>query len=396
MASLSTILTLMKLPLDILFVIIKYFLGATKFRKYQNRLLICIKLTIYRAALSLPIKESAVLHFMSNTTLFKVLKVAFPSVVKTIPGYGEKYKSFGIWLAKDPNRTVDDPIIIYIHGGGYFMETQIEQLKSLTAMYKLIDPSKKVSVLVLDYDLIPYGHQFPRQLRQLDSIYSSLVEDGNKNLILMGDSAGGHLSISYTEFIKVKRPYLPVPNKLVLISPWVNFKVTEDDFKPGKSYYENEGWDLIRYLQFSNKENNLMFIQEKNALNHSYFDWSFRLPVDWKTNPFFSNDKCETFVIYGEDESFRDDIDTWIHQIYNVPQIKSYGKSNNKLLPEFSFSSNEKNKPKLTAYVEPWGVHDAFFFVEDNIINDYKKFPSLSDDKYFATIRIVNYLNESL
>lgn len=333
---------------------------------------------------------------MSNTTLFKVLRTAYPSVVKTIPGYGEQYRSCGIWLAKDPNRTVNDPIIIYSHGGGYFMETQIEQLQSLTAMYKLISPEKKLSILVLDYDLIPYGQQFPRQLRQLDSLYSGLVEDGNKNIILMGDSAGGHLSISYTEFIKLKRPYLPVPTKLVLVSPWVNFKVTEEDYKPGKSYYENEHWDLIRYLQFENKANNLMFIQEKNAVNHSYFNWSYRLPVDWKSNPFFSNEKCETFVIYGEDESFRDDIDTWIHQIYNVPKIKTYGKSNNKQLPEFSFNSNEKSKAKLTAYVEPWGVHDSFFFVEDSIIREFKKFASLTDEKYFATKRIVNYLNETL
>jgi acetyl esterase/lipase len=221
------------------------------------------------------------------------------------------------------------------------------------------------------------------------------VEEGNTNFVLAGDSAGGHFAITYTEFIRLKKPYLPYPIKLVLISPWVNLAVDERDYKPGLSYYELRHRDYIGYGPFKKPKNGLMFIDDEHRVDHSFLDWSYRCRVDWKRNPFFTNPDNEVFVVYGEHESFRDDIDTWLRQIYELPKIP-YETSNGKQIPEFSFTSQEAGKPKLTAYVEPWGVHDSFFLLEGDLLDRYKDFDQLPDESYFSSKRLVKFLRDTL
>ncbi|WEJ95778.1 hypothetical protein PSN45_003305 [Yamadazyma tenuis] len=330
---------------------------------------------------------------MTNNTLFNLAKRVHYNDVKTLPHYGQRYGTSGIWVAKPTQRSKSDPMIIYSHGGGYFMQTQLEQMKTLIALYNSIDASKNVSLLFLDYDLVCRGHKFPRQLRQLDSIYQKLVDEGNTNLILFGDSAGAHLSISYTEYLKEEKPYLINPTKLVLISPWVDLMANLDDYKPGKSYYEGQNRDLINFKQFR-REHEILFIDDEKKHLHPYFAWSNKQTVDWNTNKFFANEKSEVFLLYGEDESFRDHIHKWSQDVFGVKEIIWSNDSNNKLLPEFEVTSSKKGRAKLTCFVEPWGLHDALFFMEYDIIKRYKK--DVDPERYFAFTRLVKYLNESL
>lgn len=393
------ILKLLKLPLDLILAVFRYFLGTTKFRKYEKRLIMCLRLTFYRTSMLLPIPDFKLISGISNAQLFKVFKWKYKSFVNSsLPGFGERYGTSGIWLTKHPNRSKHDPIIIYLHGGGYFVQTQMVQLQSLAGFYKLVDPNKKLSVLFLDYDLVCHGKQFPRQLRQLDSIYSKLVEQGNDNILLMGDSAGGHLAISYTQFHALKRSYLPFPTKLLLISPWVNLATNKDDYKPGLSYYDNQPRDIINYKAFEHGDT-MLFIEDKNRVNHQYFDWCYNQDGKWDSNPFFNqaNNSHEIFLIFGEDESFRDHIEQWVNQIYHRDPIKCFGKSNNKMLPEYEVKLNQdSNKPKLDMFIEPWGIHDSFFFMEFEALDKLIKSQPLNDHDHFGILRLVKYLNDSL
>lgn len=395
MASLKAIGILLRLPLDLLFITIKYFLGLTTFRKYDKRLALCLKLVIYRRALSIPIKDASIIDLFSNDKLFAICKRILKSHVQHLPHFGERYGTSGIWLSKAADRELSDPIIIYSHGGGYFLQTQLEQLKSLIALSNSIDNNKKVSFLFLDYDLISAGQKFPRQLRQLHSVYQKLVEEGNTNLILFGDSAGGHLSISYTEYLSKCVPNAVYPTKMILISPWVNLATNADDYKPGLSYYDNENRDLISYHLFASQEKSL-FIEESHEKHHEYFNWSLNAPVNWGENKFFNNPLSEVFLIYGEDESFRDHIHQWSTDVFGIPKIKTFGTSQNKFQPDFELTGSDKNRSKLVGYVEPWGVHDSIFFLEYGVINDYRNIGSLDENKYFSFTRLLKYLNESL
>lgn len=394
MISLIGLIRLLKLPLDILFVVIKYFLGATKFRKFSKSLQWCIRLTLYRQAMLIPIPDTKYLSLMSNLTLLKLVAKSFAPVVKTLPGYGEKYGPAGIWITKDPNRSKLDPVLIYLHGGGYFLQTQHQQLEAVIGMYKLVDPSKKLSILFLDYDLVSFNHQFPRQLRQLDSIYTKLVEEGNDNLLLMGDSAGGHLAITYTQYITMKKPYLPYPEKLVLISPWVDMATDSNDYKPGLSYYDNQPRDIINFNAFAHGDG-LLFIEDSNRVHHEYFDWSYRGAANWDKNPFFNlkDNKHEVLLILGEDESFRDHILEWVNQIYGLGPIKNLGHSNNKFITDFDVRVNSPTKPNLTMFIEPWGIHDAFCFTDFPILAKLKKNKPFDKNEFFSISRVADFLS---
>lgn len=143
MASLKAIGILLRLPLDLLFITIKYFLGLTTFRKYDKRLALCLKLVIYRRALSIPIKDASIIDLFSNDKLFAICKRILKSHVQHLPHFGERYGTSGIWLSKAADRELSDPIIIYSHGGGYFLQTQLEQLKSLLLFQTVLIITKR-------------------------------------------------------------------------------------------------------------------------------------------------------------------------------------------------------------------------------------------------------------
>lgn len=79
------------------------------------------------------------------------------------------------------------------------MNTAPDQLESVLSIYHLLEKDKreKTSVLVLDYSLACRGHYIGSQLYELAATYANLDLDGNNNIILLGDSAGGHLAITF-------------------------------------------------------------------------------------------------------------------------------------------------------------------------------------------------------
>ena len=91
-------------------------------------------------------------------------------------------QSFG---SLKPNRKPDDPVLIYLHGGGYFLGLVPQQIESLVTTYHLLDPAKRenLSILVLDYNLTCQGYPIPHQLSQLVETYTSLVKEGGKTFI---------------------------------------------------------------------------------------------------------------------------------------------------------------------------------------------------------------------
>ena len=66
-----------------------------------------------------------------------------------------------------------------------------------------VERKKNLSILVLDYKLASKGYKMPYQLNQLISTYKNLIYQGNTNLILMGDSAGGNLAITFLQHLRL-------------------------------------------------------------------------------------------------------------------------------------------------------------------------------------------------
>jgi acetyl esterase/lipase len=132
-----------------------------------------------------------------------------------------------------PPRT-SDIILYYLHGGGYFASHPgIYLLFLLRLAESLLDRGLSVSILALDYRLAPED-PFPAQLQDATAAYSYLLGEMQvpaKNLIVAGDSAGGHLALSF--LLNLQKPYpglctearlltLLKPEGVVLMSPWLS------------------------------------------------------------------------------------------------------------------------------------------------------------------------------
>ena len=417
MISLSGLLTLLGIPIRALILAVKFYTVGLPYRKYSNSLKQCLRLLVFRTAVSLSVFDAYYISFMSNDFVInKIVPLFHKSITSKLPGYGTRYDKNSFWLVKQPNREPDDPILIYIHGGGYFLQTQPDQMESVLSMYKLIKPDKqaRLSILLLDYKLASYGYPFPTQMNQLHETYLNLVtNEGNTNIILMGDSAGGNLSLGYLQFLKkTQLENLVYPSKLVLISPWVKLQPALDVMVPGNSYYDNSERDMIAYSQFGDPKKVVHITGEGDLDSLQVCPGARPTQVEnWNDIPTLKDPRFDVFVITGEDESFRDSILDWCQYALDVPlntQYK-YGNSNNQFDKE-GYEYIRKNDPglcHLRLYIEPWGIHDSCLFFENHLILKIKKQESdpkkssldvnhIDDKEFYGITRIVQFLNDTL
>lgn len=300
--------------------------------------------------------------------------------------------------------------MIYLHGGGYFIQTNPAQIESMIAMYKLVDPEKRkrLSVMLLDYKLVSHGHSMPTQIQQLHETYQDLVSNGNTNILLIGDSAGGNLALGYLQLLKNSNLAVKVfPKKVILVSPWVKLEIFDHTLVPGNSFYDNEARDMISYKFLDNKRlKHIVGEVDQNCLQANPSS-EVTESENWNDIPTVNDPGYDVFIILGEDESFRDDILAWSESVLGVPlgsQYK-YGHSNK----EYGLQGYEyiKNDPKLChvrVYVEPWGIHDSCFFFENHLILKVKKHSKdsnltvhdLDNKEFYGITRIVKFLNDTL
>lgn len=335
-----------------------------------------------------------------NSTVAVLLKLVlfFHSKATTdLPDYGKKYDSHSYWVARHPNSR---PLILYCHGGAYVRSALPPQIDAMVAVLRYLRPEKsKVSMLVLDYPLIGTGtNQWPRQLHLLHETYQNLVDDGFNNVILFGDSAGGHLAITYLQYLR-RFPKIPKPESLVAISPWVKLTATKDEVVQGSSYADNAKYDAIQfgllngkptreYLIGTNKVDSLTVSPGNCPGNRD--DWDLCMPKN-------------VLTIIGEDEYIRDDILKWTYYATDCPFWKEqkYGNSNNRLVKEkFEFTKRTSHGGHQEVFVEPWGLHNALMVAEGPVaIREWEKgtkFNQLDRERMFSLSRTVNFLNEIL
>lgn len=124
------------------------------------------------------------------------------------------------------------------------------QFLSMVALPFTLTKSKrdKVAVAVLDYSLTCHYHEYPTQINEAVAAYRAILESGIKDVILIGDSAGGNLALAVARFLaypeEAKDQFLkysklswdfsplPQPKHLILISPWVQ-PYTAPELLPG-------------------------------------------------------------------------------------------------------------------------------------------------------------------
>lgn len=109
-----------------------------------------------------------------------------------------------------------DRILLFMHGGGYV--SGLNNLYRDWGLYKA-QVAGAGTVFMVDYRLAP-ENVYPAALEDAASAYKGLLAAGyNPNkIVLMGDSAGGNLSLALAVYLRDNN--IPQPKAIVLISPW--------------------------------------------------------------------------------------------------------------------------------------------------------------------------------
>jgi acetyl esterase/lipase len=125
----------------------------------------------------------------------------------------------GEWV-RAPGTQADAPVLLYLHGGGYFACSPRSH-RTITAAYA----QRGFSVFAPDYRLAP-EHPFPAAIDDAHAVWDALVARGHvpETMAVSGDSAGGGLSLALLLTLRDAGDALPAA--AVLFSPWTDLAAT--------------------------------------------------------------------------------------------------------------------------------------------------------------------------
>lgn len=141
--------------------------------------------------------------------------------------------------------TSDTPVILYLHGGGYFAGS-VNTHRDLC--YRLSKASGG-RTLAVEYRLAP-EHQYPAAVDDAVAAYRWLLASGvaaNK-IVVAGDSAGGGLALAV--LLAARDAGDALPAAAVCISPWTDLEctsdtiITKDGFDPSYDGAKLKPWAL--------------------------------------------------------------------------------------------------------------------------------------------------------
>ncbi|MDP1540810.1 MAG: alpha/beta hydrolase [Moraxellaceae bacterium] len=114
-------------------------------------------------------------------------------------------------------------VILYFHGGGYFFGNP-QQHRQITSRLSQITGRR---VLSLDYRLAP-EFSFNHWTTDALTAYRYLLGKGynGHDILISGDSAGGHLSLVLLQMLKER--HMPLPQAAILLSPWTDLSHTSE------------------------------------------------------------------------------------------------------------------------------------------------------------------------
>ena len=126
-----------------------------------------------------------------------------------------------------PPHTGKDKVILYLHGGAYYV------MSAATHRYITISVSKYTDcrVFAVNYRLAPEC-RWPGQIHDAVLSYLRLTQDlkiPSENIIFAGDSAGGGLCLATMMYLRDNG--LSMPCGAILMSPWVDLSMSCDSWE---------------------------------------------------------------------------------------------------------------------------------------------------------------------
>lgn len=125
-----------------------------------------------------------------------------------------------------------DARILYLHGGGYNVGSRTTHQKLACAIARVTG----WPVTLPEYRLAP-EHPFPAAIDDAQACYGAMFENDTRPVVVMGESAGGGLSLALLHAICAGD--LPKPLAVVALSPWADLSNSSE------SFIRNEHRDVV-------------------------------------------------------------------------------------------------------------------------------------------------------
>ena len=113
-------------------------------------------------------------------------------------------------------------LVLYLHGGAYINDASVYHWKLCDRLAQELN----AKVVFPIYPLTP-KHTWEETYALITAVYQNTLETAEIPIIIMGDSAGGGLSVAFCEYINALD--LTQPDKLILFSPWLDVSMSNPD-----------------------------------------------------------------------------------------------------------------------------------------------------------------------
>ena len=131
-------------------------------------------------------------------------------------------------------------VVFYLHGGGYMHDFAPFHWAFLQKLAERTD----ALILAPAYTRIPFG-TCRDAFAQIVPLYTDcLAAHPGQKIVLMGDSSGGGMALALTEHFKGEG--LPLPDELILLSPWVDAALDNPDIA---EYAQKDPWLTLPWLR---------------------------------------------------------------------------------------------------------------------------------------------------
>jgi acetyl esterase/lipase len=144
----------------------------------------------------------------------------------------------GTWYPTPPPKEYKGKVILHFHGGGY----AIGEGRATDAAYagKTLTENTAPYALFVQYRLASNDQgRFPAALQDALSSYTYLLSQGYvaENIVISGDSAGGHVALSLLRYLSTENVSIPPPRALLLWSAAVDLEAAKDPLSVNQSRF---------------------------------------------------------------------------------------------------------------------------------------------------------------
>ena len=142
----------------------------------------------------------------------------------------EEFIGRKVFIITPKNEQKSEKVILYLHGGSYVAETSSNHWRFLEKLVK----DTNATIILPDYPLTP-KYTYKDVFTMITPLYKEIIEEvSTDNLILMGDSAGGGMSLALLE--RLSEENVEMPYKTILISPWLDVRLENPEIDNVQKY----------------------------------------------------------------------------------------------------------------------------------------------------------------